>query len=250
MYHYIYKMTNKLNGCYYIGCRSCKTRPEKDKKYYGSGLWIKNSKKKYGLEEFKKIFKKEIWFLCKDRDTKFRCEAWIITKELMRDTLNMNFKLGGASGRYWLNKQRSKETKEKIGEKNKGQIPWNKGLKTGPLSEKHKRKIGNAISGENHWNYGKILTVEERKELSLRFKDKKKSPRTEEHINNWKIARKRNKDNGKCAISGEQHHSYGTIWITNGILSQQIKKESEIPLGWQKGMTRKKYKKGEKCAQN
>jgi hypothetical protein len=38
MFHYVYKITNVLNGKYYIGCRSTRIKPEDDKKYNGSGL--------------------------------------------------------------------------------------------------------------------------------------------------------------------------------------------------------------------
>jgi hypothetical protein len=60
--HYIYKITNKLNGKNYIGqrtCPLCKT-PETDS-YMGSGILIEKAERKYGLENFeKKIIIKNI----------------------------------------------------------------------------------------------------------------------------------------------------------------------------------------------
>jgi hypothetical protein len=49
---YIYKITNLVNGKMYIG-QSSKV-VEESKNYYGSGLLIKRSIEKYGIENFKK----------------------------------------------------------------------------------------------------------------------------------------------------------------------------------------------------
>lgn len=46
-------------------------------------------------------------------------------------------------------------TKIKISNAKKGSIPWNKGLKLGPLSEECKRKLSEALSGEKHPLWGK-----------------------------------------------------------------------------------------------
>src|SRR5574344_247572 len=54
--HYIYKITNLINGKNYIGQRICPENkiPETDTKYMGSGIKIKNAEKKYGLDNFEK----------------------------------------------------------------------------------------------------------------------------------------------------------------------------------------------------
>ena len=53
MNHYVYEITNLVNGKKYIGKRSCKC-PIEDDKYMGSGIAITNAIKKYGKENFKK----------------------------------------------------------------------------------------------------------------------------------------------------------------------------------------------------
>ena len=49
MIGYIYVTTNLLNGKKYVG-RHCST--EFDKSYYGSGIHLKRSINKYGIENF------------------------------------------------------------------------------------------------------------------------------------------------------------------------------------------------------
>ena len=51
MYGYIYKITNKINGKFYIGKHKY-TGPGLDPKYMGSGVQIKNAIRKYGKENF------------------------------------------------------------------------------------------------------------------------------------------------------------------------------------------------------
>lgn len=57
MNHYVYEITNNINGKKYIGKRSCSCPIEEDS-YMGSGTAIKNAIKFYGIENFsKKILK-------------------------------------------------------------------------------------------------------------------------------------------------------------------------------------------------
>lgn len=59
-YHYIYKITNKVNQKFYIGRRSTDKQPDHDLYFGSGGKHFKNAIKKYGKENFTK----EIIELC------------------------------------------------------------------------------------------------------------------------------------------------------------------------------------------
>lgn len=49
-------------------------------------------------------------------------------------------------------KQHTKESKRKNSESHKGRSAWNKGLKTGPLSEETRKKMSKALKNKPAWN--------------------------------------------------------------------------------------------------
>ena len=51
MYHYFYKITNRINGHYYYGVHSTS---DIDDGYMGSGKRLKHAKNLYGIENFDK----------------------------------------------------------------------------------------------------------------------------------------------------------------------------------------------------
>jgi len=63
-------------------------------------------------------------------------------------------------------KNHTEEARRKMSKAKKGIVPWNKGLNTGPLSEEHKRKLGEACTGERHPLWGKSHTAEARRKIS------------------------------------------------------------------------------------
>lgn len=87
---YIYKITNKLNGKFYIGKRISSTF---DSKYWGSGKYLKAAIKKYGLE----YFNREILCWAKSKE-----ELCALEKQYIRDTEAIkegyNIALGGDGG--------------------------------------------------------------------------------------------------------------------------------------------------------
>ena len=89
MYYTIYKVTNKLNGKFYIGKHQTK---KVDDAYYGSGKAIKEAIQKYGVENFYK----EVLFIFDTEDDMNNKEKELITilanklKNIFRFTSNIS----------------------------------------------------------------------------------------------------------------------------------------------------------------
>lgn len=69
-----------------------------------------------------------------------------------------------------------------------------RGMKFGPPSAEHRRKIGLANSGERSANFGKKLSAETRRRMSLAKRGVPKPPRTEEHKQKLGLAHRGNKN--------------------------------------------------------
>lgn len=128
MYGYIYITKNNVNGKQYIGKHKSS---EFDSKYIGSGLMLQNAIKKYGKDNFSchilcECFSKE--------DLNNKEKEYIKQYNAVESNMFYNIAYGGEGGV----------------------------LRTGPLSEETKAKIGAA-------NTGKIKTPEFRKQQSERM---------------------------------------------------------------------------------
>jgi predicted GIY-YIG superfamily endonuclease len=88
MYYIIYKITNQINGKYYIGRHATK---DINDSYMGSGTGIKNAIAKYGKENFTKEIiaeantAEELWDLEKD----------IVNDSVVKDPMSYNNAYGG-----------------------------------------------------------------------------------------------------------------------------------------------------------
>jgi len=110
-YYFMYKITNKLNDKFYIGVH--KTN-KIDDGYYGSGIVIKASIKKYGKENHTK----EILSFFENKEDMYAMEFLTVSQELLSNDKCMNLKVGGKGG--WpvikitneMRKNRSDKSKE------------------------------------------------------------------------------------------------------------------------------------------
>lgn len=85
-----------------------------------------------------------------------------------------------------------------------------RGMKFGPPSEEHRRKIGLANSGERSANFGKKLSVETRRKMSEGQRGNPKPPRTEEHKRKLGLAHRGNKHfRWDCNIYNFHHPEHG-----------------------------------------
>ena len=78
MRHYIYKITNNINGKYYVGRHSTHNI---DDLYMGSGIVIKNAIKKYGIENFTK----EIIVETTTSELLWELEKKIVNDDIVKD---------------------------------------------------------------------------------------------------------------------------------------------------------------------
>ena len=137
MNHYVYEITNLVNGKKYIGKRSCKCNIEDDK-YMGSGHKLKKAFEKYGKEKFSK----KILVICNSSDEAYESENRLIEE---RTAVNRSDYYNVTSG-----------------------------------------GIGVGV-GEGSPNYGKKLSEEHRKKLSIALKGRKSNLTDEARIKAWKL---------------------------------------------------------------
>ena len=234
MYGYIYKTTNLINNKFYIGQHKHKTF---DVNYFGSGNIITKAIKKYG----KSNFKCEIIEKCNNKTNLNNKEIYWINK------LNPDYNIstGGTGGNLGneVNKRISNTLKDhwKTGKVyhhitsgfKKGYIPWNKGLKGTFLGRHHTEETRKKISKKNK---GRIISLKQRLEHSLRMKGHKCSEETREkmrlhnsmhnpiYVEKARISRLRNLKKKR--------------WITNGMEDRLIKLDSidkYVHAGWRIG---------------
>ena len=169
MNHYVYEITNLVNGKKYIGKRSCKCPIEEDK-YMGSGIYLKQAIQKYGI----KNFEKQILFECKNEKEALEKEIYIINKlDAVKKRNYYNVANGGQGGNT---KAGYSEEELRIYSKK-----LSASLKGRRLSEETKTKISlsrmRKYAGINHPLYGKHHSEETKKKISMNSGSKRKEVR-------------------------------------------------------------------------
>ena len=195
----IYKITNLLNGKFYIG-----QDIKNDVNYFGSGILIKKAIKKYG----KKNFKKEILEFCSTKEELDYKEIFYIN-ELKAIENGYNISIGGTGGPNFVGKNHSEETKKRLKE------VWEKRKKEDGFTHnmtgfKHNQEVKEKMSksrkgkykGENNPMYGKKHSEESRKKMG--------KPMLGE--NNPMYGKKQSEDTKKNIskkVIGENNHFFG-----------------------------------------
>lgn len=96
MYYLIYKITNSINGKYYIGKHQT---TDINDEYYGSGVALRRAIRKHG----KKSFIKEILFECSTIDEMNQRELAIVNLNMVNDPMCYNMAEGGKGGFSYIN---------------------------------------------------------------------------------------------------------------------------------------------------
>jgi hypothetical protein len=198
-YYTIYKITNQIDGKFYIG--SHKTKNLNDN-YMGSGKYLKRAQEKYGIENFTK----EILFVFETAEEMYVKEAEVVNEDFLATENTYNLKIGGFGGFDYINVL-------KINSKN-GLHNWKNNPKF--LDQMKKPPSSNTIDGLE--KYKKINGS------SAGFFGKKHNDITKQKIS----------EKAKLRL-GNKNSQYGTIWITNGKQNKKIKKHEIIPENWFRG---------------
>ena len=197
MYYTVYKITNRINGKYYIGIHKTE---DLDDGYMGSGKHLIRSQLKYGIENFEK----NILFVYDNPEDMYGKEAQIVNESFISDAGNYNLKVGGFGGFDYINKTLSKQKRKDI---------CSKGGKTRYISrEEQGRRIR-----EGHRRAGfKPVSSD-----NFTFKGRSHSEET-------KVKMRKPKN------QGENNSQFNTKWIysIDQQRSMRIEKNADIPQGW------------------
>ena len=202
MYYTIYKITNTINGKYYIGKHQTKNLEDG---YMGSGRLIKAAIKKYGVENF---IKEILHVFDNEQEMNQKEKELVVLSEM-----SYNLCEGGKGGFGYINSNPLKDVwlQKAIQKTNTGQANIDRAETV--------RKLMTA-------------TPEIRNRLKNHMSNRKNGMLGKKHSENakQKMARPRGTYNNSY-----QNSQYGTIWITNGILNKKVSRDHLIPEGWHRG---------------
>ena len=207
MLYTVYKITNKQNGKFYIGCH--KTKNPQDS-YMGSGTVIKRAVAKYGEDNFSK----DILFVFPSPQEMFEKE-----KELIAE-LNPPYNLheGGLGGWDYINSNNLRAR----------YVDWPEESKQSQA--RAASKVANSLPKEHYVK----MSREGKRAIRIKYPDgiwkgKKHKEETKKLIG---------KANSKHQ-AGKGNSQYNTMWITNGVDNLKIMRYDTIPQGYHKGRVMK-----------
>lgn len=209
--HYVYEITNKINGKKYIGKHSTNNL---DDGYLGSGKLISAAIKKYGSESFDKNI---LMYFCTE-ELALEYEKFLITDYMIESDQYYNLVYGGLGF-------------------NKGQIGACKNtfwINNG----KSQKRIHKGKSIPDGWTKGKLNSGTENTQWINNGIDSKLIKLSDKIPKNWT----------KGHLHHNKFENY--IWINNGKKSKRILKSSQIPDGWKQGFYVKPATTGTKWINN
>ena len=225
MFYTIYKITNQIDGKFYIG--SHKTKDLNDN-YMGSGKYLKHAQAKYGIENFKK----EILFVFDTAEEMYAKEAEIVNEDFLATENTYNLKIGGFGGWDYTN---SKGKNNSNNNAKKGGDAYATRLKRDPDFAAKDAEIKSQRLKEKYENgtLRKVFTAEFNSIQGKKaWSDSAKEKRNE--------TRKKNKFQQK-----ENNSQFGTTWIFHELIGNKKIKKDLLPLYLEQGWI-KTYKPGYK----
>ena len=209
MHYIIYKVTNQINGKFYIGAHKTKNLNDG---YMGSGKYLKRAIEKYGVSSFTK----EILFVFDNPEEMYAKEAEIVNEDFLAEENTYNLKVGGFGGFDYINSSTEFLTEARLAalkDNSHGILAWKLKYET---DSQFKQRMNDAAR-----KAGKMSQINN---PNGTFNGKKHSEKTKS------VMREKAK-----LRTGVKNSSFGSMWITNGIESKKIKKDELIPDGWRKG---------------
>lgn len=140
MNYIIYQTTNVVNGKIYVGAHKCENLNDG---YLGSGLLLGKAIEKYGREHFNR----KILHFCESETDMYVLESKIVNVAFINRKDTYNLKEGGIGGAG----PRTNETKAKISNSLKLTLK----IIERNVSEETRNKISNTLKGNIPWNKGK-----------------------------------------------------------------------------------------------
>jgi len=218
MKYTIYQITNIINGKIYIGKHQTQNI---DDGYMGSGKYLKNSIKKYGIENFVK----EVLYIFDSEEEMNNKEAELVTEEFVLREDTYNICVGGQGGFSYINNITRNDPNSAMEIKrisNMKNTHIKKGIRP-PVFEwtvERKRHNGDVQRRMIADGTKRNLFIENNPMLSPTLRAK-------------------HKESVKGISKGLKNSQFGTIWITNGIDNKKMKSIDTIPDGWYKGRVTK-----------
>jgi hypothetical protein len=207
LFYTIYKITNQINGNYYIGKHQTRNL---DDGYMGSGKLLKLAIAKYGVDNFKKeilhIFNSEADMNAKEKEL-------VVVSESTYNLIE-----GGHGGFGYIN--RTMDLKQRNIEINSRRNYKDPSFRL-RLSEGVKRSLPTRKTA--------TYSEESRRRSLAPFQKGNTAESIEKKKQTWKLTGR-----GK----GEKNSQYGTCWITNGVENKKIQKtdlENYLAQGYIKG---------------
>ncbi len=204
MYHYVYRITNDLNGKFYVGKHST---TDLEDGYMGSGALLSKAISKYGIENFRR----EIIEFFSTADDALAFEAEIVTEAFVKDPKSYNLRIGGSGS-------------------------WN--FSNTDVDRAQKRREAGRLGGSTWWNN---LSTKDRELHKLEYLERMKAAKPPPP--DWTGRKHRPETKSKIGVANSQRQkgsgnsNFGKIWINHPDkrISKSIAR-SELPTwssqGW------------------
>ena len=220
MNHYVYEITNLINGKKYIGKRSCKCSIEEDK-YMGSGKLLKKAIDKYGKENFKK----DILQICESEEMAYEWEKVYIEQiKAYENPMYYNMAMGGfgftseENRKLWKNHEYRKIQSERM------KKMWENPHYRKHMSEAHKGQVS-PMKGKRH-------TKEAREKIIKANIERWKDPNSA--FNSKEFRKKMSESQKKRLSNPENHHFYKKHHKEETKMKISNANKGNIP--WNKGL--------------